>query len=280
MPDTNNIFLFSIDLEDVREGVVNGSLYKDRVVNNTLKYLDWLEKNNSTCTFFTVGKVAEKYPDLIKQIVRAGHEIACHSYSHTPLNLQTPESFKFDLEKNINALLKSGVESVKGFRAPVFSLTKDTSWAHEILAGCGITYSSSVLPADNPLYGWKEFGAAPKQINKKLIELPVTLNRFGPLNIPFAGGVYFRSFPFWFIRKSFKKYFKNNEPVLSYFHPYDLDSEQEKFMHAGINNSTLYNFLMYYNRKHMLSRLDKVVALDVKIMRYDDYIKNHLKNGV
>lgn len=280
MSETKNIFLFSVDLEDVREDVVNGNSYRDRVVDNTLNYLNWLKVDNSTCTFFTVGKVAEKYPDLIKQIVREGHEIACHSYSHTPLNLQTPESFKADLEKNIHALLKSGAETVKGFRAPVFSLTKNTAWAHEILAGCGITYSSSVLPANNPLYGWKEFGTEPKQVNKKLIELPITLNHFGPLNIPFAGGVYFRSLPFWFIKNSFKKQFEKNEPVLSYFHPYDLDADQEKFMHAGINNSKLYNFLMYYNRKNMISRLDKVLALDVKIMRYDDYIKTHLMHGV
>lgn len=272
-----NIFLFSIDLEDVRQSVINGHNYKDRVVVNTLQYLEWLEKNNYTCTFFIVGTIAEKYPDLIKEIIKRKHEIACHSYSHTPLDKQNVDSFKKDLEQNINALIKSGANQIKGFRAPVFSLTKKTAWAHDVISDCGLTYSSSVLPADNPLYGWKEFGTEARKINDNLLEIPITLDKFGPLNIPFAGGVYFRCLPFFLIKSSFKKFFYNNHPVLSYFHPYDLDIEQEKFMHAGINNSRVYNFLMYYNRANLLNRMNKILKLDVEIMTYDKYINTILK---
>ncbi|MCE3228219.1 MAG: polysaccharide deacetylase, carbohydrate Esterase Family 4-like protein [Bacteroidetes bacterium] len=268
-----NIFLFSIDLEDARVGVVNGHQYKDRVVANTKIYLDWLKKTGFNCTFFTVGEVAEKYPDLIRKIIDEGHELACHTWNHVPLNKQNPESFKKDLEKNIEALYKCGASSVTGFRAPVFSLTKETQWAYDVMAACGITYSSSVLPAQNPLYGWQEFGQSKKQVNNSIVEIPMSLNKFGPLTIPFAGGVYFRCLPFFFIRQSFQKRFASSEPVLSYFHPYDLDTEQEHYMHAGINNSRFYNFLMYYNRKNLINRLDALLKMDVKIMTYQDYLK-------
>ncbi len=269
-----NIFLFSVDLEDVREGVLNGESYKDRVVLNTLKYLDWLNKNNFKCTFFVVGTVAVKYPDLIKEIINKGHEIACHSYNHDSLDKQTPSSFKQDIEQNINALLKNGASEVVGFRAPRFSLTPNTSWAHDVLNNAGIKYSSSVLPAKNPLYGWDGFGFTPKKMPNGIIEIPITVDKFGPLTVPFAGGIYFRCLPFIFIKNSFKKNFAINNPVLSYFHPYDLDPDQEKFMHAGIDNNKIYNFLMYYNRKNMLKRLDSILELGVEIKPYAAYVKN------
>jgi polysaccharide deacetylase family protein (PEP-CTERM system associated) len=269
-----NFFLFSIDLEDVRDGVPNGNSYKERVVPNTLKYLDWLKKNKFKCTFFTVGTIAERYPDLIKEIINSGHEIACHTHSHIPLDKQTPDSFKRDINANINALVKAGALKVTGFRAPIFSLTQSTQWAYSVLEDAGIKYSSSVLPAKNPLYGWENFGIIPKKMNNGIIEIPISLNKFGPLTIPFAGGVYFRCLPFLFIKNSFIKSFQSNVPVLSYFHPYDLDTEQEKFMHAGINESKFYNFLMYYNRKNMIKRLDKILDLNVEIIPYEEYIKN------
>lgn len=271
---TKKIFLFSIDLEDVRDGVPNGEFFKERVIPNTLKYLEWLNTHNSKCTFFVLGTVAIKYPDLIKEIIHAGHEIACHTFNHIPLDKQTEDSFKEDIDKNINALIKCGAKNISGFRAPIFSLTQDTSWAYPILQNAGISYSSSVLPAKNPLYGWPDFGSSPKKITNKLIEIPITVNKFGPLTLPFAGGVYFRCLPFSFIKHSFQKAFNENNTVLSYFHPYDIDTEQEKFMHGGINNSKFYNFLMYYNRKNIIKRLDAILDLDLEIKTYAEYLKN------
>lgn len=269
---TNNTFLFSIDLEDVRENVENKHLYKDRVIENTHVYLNWLKKHQSKCTFFTVGKVAEVHPELIQTILAEGHEIACHSYAHIPVANQTPEEFRIDLSKNIEALQKAGCTTIKGYRAPIFSIDKRCEWAYEIMKEFGITYSSSVLPAKNPLYGWPEFGQEYKQLPNEIIEFPISLDRFGPLNLPFAGGVYFRALPEFLILRSFKKYFRNNQPALSYFHPYDLDTNQEKFMHSGINNNKFFNWLMYYNRKNLIKRLDMVIALDARITTYSEFI--------
>ena len=279
IPTKHNYFLFSIDLEDVRENVVNGFSYKDRVLENTLLYLNWLKKKSAFCTFFTVGKIAERYPDLIKLILDSGHEIACHSYSHITLNKLTPRDFKNDLEKNLESLHQCGAKNIIGFRAPVFSITEETRWAHEVLQESGFKYSSSVLPAANPLFGWENFGKTPKYINNALWEIPITLGKLGPLNFPAAGGVYFRVLPWMILKQNIKECFYSNSPLLSYFHPYDVDVYQEKFMHDGINNSKFYNYLMYYNRKNVFKRLDKLDEFDLKIVTYKQYI-DILANGI
>ena len=265
MPKT---YLFSIDLEDVRRDVENGHQYRDAVVSNTLIYLEWLKKHQSHCTFFTVGEIARDYPDLIKEITSQGHEIACHSMHHIPLDKLGEQQFEKDLNENIEALSKAGASGIKGFRAPVFSLTDKTKWAYPILKKCGITYSSSVLSAPSPLYGWPGFGTDQKEMDG-VWEMPVNLTSLGPKKIPFAGGVYFRILP-WFL---IKKAFNHCQEVIGYFHPYDLDIHQEKFLHAGINGSSLFNFLMYYNRKKVISRLDKLMQNGWEIKTYKHYLK-------
>lgn len=260
-------YLFSIDLEDVRRDVKDGHQYRDAVESNTIKYLDWLDKYNAQCTFFTVGEIAENYPSLIKEIQNRGHELACHSMHHIPLDKLNPNEFEKDLGANIEALIKAGAMDIKGFRAPVFSLTKKTSWAYAILKKLGISYSSSVLSAANPLYGWKEFGKEQKVIDG-VWEMPVSLTKIGPKELPFGGGVYFRVLP-WFITNSA---FKSSTEVIGYFHPYDLDVDQEKFMHAGINNSNFFNHLMYRNRKKLLPRLDKLMQDNWNIITYQEYL--------
>jgi polysaccharide deacetylase family protein (PEP-CTERM system associated) len=275
-----NIFLFSIDLEDARENVTDGHKYTDRVLENTTLFLNWLKKYDANCTFFTVGKIAESHPNLIKQLAVSGHEIACHSYSHTPVVTLGKEDFKRDLEKNINALLKAGASDIKGFRAPVFSLTRECEWAYDILSEFGFTYSSSVLPAKNPLYGWEGFGNDYKVMSGGIIEIPMTISNFGPLRMPIAGGVYFRVLPNYLIHKAIKKKFEESRPVLSYFHPYDVDSEQERFMHAGINDNSFFNYLLYYNRKGMIGRLDKLMnTFKPSILTYKKYTED-LKHGL
>ena len=273
-------YLFSIDLEDVRLGLKNPNDYSKRVPENTYQFLNWLNKYNFKCTFFTVGNIAEIYPSLINEIVMEGHEIAAHSNNHIPLNKLTKNEFKDDLKRNVDNLLKCGSNQIKGFRAPIFSLTESTKWAYEVLEELNFKYSSSVLPAKNPLYGWKEFGVTPKKVNKSIIELPMTLGRIGFLRLPYAGGVYFRALPNWVIKNKIKNHrYKVKTsllPLLGYFHPYDIDCNQEKFIHPGINNNKLYNKLMYYNRNKVFDRLDYIIENDFEIIRYDDFVKNNL----
>jgi polysaccharide deacetylase family protein (PEP-CTERM system associated) len=272
-----NVFLFSVDLEDVRLGLENPDSYLKRVPENTYRFLDWLNKYNFKCTFFTVGNITKIYPSLVKEIVMEGHEIAAHTNNHIPLNKLNKAEFKKDLQENIDALVKSGSNEITGFRAPVFSLIESTKWAYEVLEDLNFKYSSSVLPAKNPLYGWKEFGEKPIKVTENLIELPMTVGNFVHLKIPFAGGVYFRSLPNFMIKNKIKRNntgFKKKLPLLGYFHPYDIDLLQEKFMHPGINNNKLYNKLMYYNRDKVFFRLDNIIKSGYEILRYDEYVKN------
>jgi peptidoglycan/xylan/chitin deacetylase (PgdA/CDA1 family) len=213
-------FLFSIDLEDVRSNVKEGYKYKDRVEENTVVFLDWMQRRNVKCTFFVVGKIAEIYPNLIKRIIDQGHEIACHSYAHQPIINLGIENFKSDLIKNIEVLEKAGAKNIIGYRAPTFSLTQQVNWVYKILDEHGIKYSSSVLPAKSPLFGWESFGTEIKIVDN-IIEMPMSVDKFGPMT------------------------------------------------------NIFYNFLMYYNRKNLFKRLDKILDLGYKIVPYSEYLKKN-----
>lgn len=277
MSQNPNLFLFSIDLEDVRDRIPNGHQYRERVPEMTQKYLAFLADNNMKATFFTVGNTARAYPSLINEITSEGHEIGCHSDMHLPLTSLNKASFKIDLERNLESLYSAGANNITGFRAPTFSLVKKTEWAYEVLEELNFKYSSSVLPAKNPLFGWPEFGKEFKLVNNKIWELPITLTGTPFLNVPFAGGVYFRILPAMLVNYAFAKAFKNNQPVLSYFHPYDIDYEQERFMHPEINNSSFYNLLLYYNRKNVFGRMNSLMKeMDMKIIPYTEYVSKHL----
>ncbi len=263
-------YLFSVDLEDVRDMIDNGIQYKEAVVSNTQKYLAWLSKHKFKATFFVVGRTAQAFPSLIKEIADSGHEIALHSHNHIHLTKLTPEQFKADIAANINAIQKAGVATVKGFRAPTFSLVEQSKWAYKILRNAGIEYSSSVIPNTNPLFGWQNFGG--EQMVDGVYEIPMNVGN-KPFSVPFGGGVYFRVLPVQLSLQLFKNAAKKQQPVLGYFHPYDVDTEQERFMHPHLNNNKLLNKLMYINRSKVFNRLDRVIDLGFEVVRYDDYYR-------
>lgn len=263
------IFLFSIDLEDVRRLMPDGNRFMERVPEMVDLYLAFLKKYNANCTFFVVGDQIRAYPNLIKKIMDVGHEIACHTNTHIALNHQTAESFKEDIERFLESAYQIGANDIKGFRAPIFSLTEKTSWAYSILKSFGFTYSSSVLPAKNPLYGWESFGNAFKTVDG-IFEMPISIHP--KYKMPLAGGVYLRLLPFFVVKKAMKELLNQGLPLQNYLHPYDIDTKQEHFMHPGINNSKIYNFLMYYNRKSVFTKLEKIMELGVAIAPYKNYV--------
>jgi len=257
-------FLFSVDLEDVRDHVAGGAAWPSRVERNTRAYLRFLERHGIRATFFVVGAVAERHPTLIREIAAAGHELACHTHGHVPLDRQTPESLRADLERNLEALSRCGAGEVIGFRAPTFSLTEATRWAYGVLEELGFRYSTSVLPARNPLYGWPGFGAEPRRMGA-VWELPLTMHR--RLGVPLAGGVYFRVLPYFFIESGVRKQLARGEAVHSYFHPYDIDADQPPMAHADLGGNPLYDALMYVGRSRVLDRLERLAG----ICRFETY---------
>lgn len=251
-----SFLLLSIDLEDVRDWVEGGSSYREGVQVNTRLYLEHFRRWGVKATFFVVGSVARKYPELIGEIVAAGHELACHGNVHLQLDKFSPQQFRDDLEENLRSLKQAGAGDIKGFRAPTFSLTEKTAWAHEILADLGFDYSSSVLPANNPLYGWPAFGQDARKVTESLWEIPITLHSLPGLHVPIAGGVYFRVLPFWLTRWGIGRRVRNRQAVGTYLHPYDIDIHQEKFMHPDLGGNKYLNMLMFIGRKRVLGRLD------------------------
>jgi len=267
---TRETYLFSIDLEDVRLLIPGGEKYRERVPELTRTLLDFLHKFNVRITFFVVGEIARIYPDLIKEIMAAGHEVACHTDKHVPLDKLGPKMFKEDLLRNIEALIKAGAGEIHGFRAPTFSLVESTSWAYKIIHECGLIYSSSVLPARSPLYGWENFGHSLKLLDG-IWEIPMTLGSVGPLRIPFGGGIYFRVLPLLFLQLLFKR--AGPGPILGYLHPYDIDTEQERFMHPGISDNKFYNWLMYYGRRGALGKFSKFLG-EYEVKPYIEHIRH------
>jgi polysaccharide deacetylase family protein (PEP-CTERM system associated) len=262
-------FLFSIDLEDVRDHVRNGHSYSERVPGNTERYLGFLKAHGVRATFFVVGLVAERYPGLIKDIVAEGHEIACHTHTHVQLDKHTPESLEADLKRNLEVLYRCGAADIAGFRAPTFSMMESTRWAYPVIEKLGFRYSSSVFPARNPLYAWPEFGVEPRMIGK-VLEMPITIHP-RLFRVPIAGGVHFRVLPFFLVERGIKALTGQGRVIQSYFHPYDIDTGQERFMHPDLSENRVLNALMYVGRARVFSRLERVMDI-CRFVSYRDYL--------
>jgi polysaccharide deacetylase family protein (PEP-CTERM system associated) len=265
-------FLFSIDLEDVRSMIPDGHRYAERVPLLVGRYLDILARRGLRCTFFTVGDVARRYPALVRELAAAGHEIACHGSDHIPLDRMGPDRFRDDLARNLADLADAGAGEVRGFRAPVYSLTERTRWAWEVMAELGIRYSSSVLPARHPLHGWPGYSREVSLTEPGVWELPFSLTGVPGLDLPFAGGVYLRALPFALVRSFFRREIRNGRPIVGYAHPFDIDPEQERFVHPELGGRRVYHHLMYWNRGGMLGRIERLAALGAPIVPYAEYV--------
>jgi polysaccharide deacetylase family protein (PEP-CTERM system associated) len=274
LPTDNRLFLLGIDLEDVRTMIPGGERFIERVPPMIDRFLAFLERHDARCTFFTVGNVARRYPDLVRKVLDRGHEVGCHSSEHTTLDRHDPGSFRADLERCLQDLTRAGAQQIRGFRAPMGSLVPKTAWAYEVLPEFGFTYSSSVLPARNPRYGWPGFPPEGVRIRTGIVEIPVSVTGMPALNVPFAGGVYFRLLPRSIVRHFFERHRSAGLPVVGYLHPFDVDTEQERFMHPKLNGSRFLNRLMYYNRSEVLPRLATLLADEWTVIPYAEYVES------
>lgn len=242
---------FTLDLEDHRPHDGHQKRYP-QIVDQLMEFMDDLQIK---ATVFTVGTLAEEDPDLIKRIHAAGHEIAHHSYDHTPLTKQTPSAFKKDTAR-AKAILEDLIgTAVAGYRAPIFSLTRDSLWAVDILKELGFSYSSSVLPAHNPLHGLSGAPRCAFKWSNGLLEIPAPVGRVGFATLPFLGGVYLRYLPFSVIQKQIAK---SEAPLWTYCHPYDFDAREKNWRIKGA--SVPVSLMLWLNRGGTLKKLEKLVA--------------------
>jgi polysaccharide deacetylase family protein (PEP-CTERM system associated) len=206
--------------------------HESHVEKNTYKILGILAASNCCATFFSLGWVAEKYPQLIRRIAEAGHEIACHSNRHRLVYSMTPREFREDTRKAKEMLEDTGGVQVRGYRAPSFSITRDSRWAFEILAQLGFTYDSSIFPVKHLNYGMPSAPRIPFRVKTQygpLIEFPLPTLALGNARSPFGGGAYLRLLPYRFTRWGIRYINdRENRSVCVYLHPWELDTEQPR----------------------------------------------------
>jgi polysaccharide deacetylase family protein (PEP-CTERM system associated) len=204
-----------------------------RVIRNTKRTLEVLDRGNCRATFFVLGWIAEREPKLIRELARAGHELACHSHLHRPLHTLRPSEFRDDLIRSRSAIEDAAGDRVVGFRAPTFSITEKSLWALEILAEEGFQYDSSIFPIHHDLYGMPDAPRWPHRrrlpAGQTIWEIPPSTVRMGKMNIPFAGGGYLRLLPMLFTRWAIRRtHHRDRQPVVVYFHPWELDPDQPR----------------------------------------------------
>jgi polysaccharide deacetylase family protein (PEP-CTERM system associated) len=192
------------------------------VVDAVSKTIALLAETGNTATFFVLGSVAEHYPAVVRKILDEGHEVASHGYLHRRLIHLTPDEFKADLRRSLDALAGAGADEVKGYRAPCFSITKVTLWALDILRECGLKYDSSIFPVRRKLYGIPDWPRGAALLENGLMEFPPATVRGLGINLPVAGGGYLRMLPYALFAKGVHAR-SLSSPAVFYFHPYELD---------------------------------------------------------
>lgn len=200
-----------------------------RLSESTARILNIFDQFNVKATFFVLGWIAEKLPELVREIERRGHEIASHGYAHSLLTHSNPYEFEKDLDQALNVLVRCGVSRpVAGFRAPSFTIVKKTMWAFPILEKYNIRYDSSIFPIDfHPVYGIVNSPLGPYYITEKIIEFPLTCVTILGKRFPCGGG-YFRFFPYSYTKYCIQQSNAAKRPAVFYFHPWELDSGQPR----------------------------------------------------
>ncbi|MDB5316137.1 MAG: polysaccharide deacetylase, carbohydrate Esterase Family 4-like protein [Rhodospirillales bacterium] len=217
-----------------------------------------IETGNGLGTFFILGEVAVRNPGLVREIAARGHEVASHGMHHRALARSGRAALGDELARARGILEEVSGAAVLGFRAPLFSLDAGSAWAAECIAAAGFAYSSSVVPAWNPLHGWRGAPNKPFLFEAGLLEIPVPLGRVGPLAMPFLGGMYMRSLPPWRM-KQFSRQNAATEALWCYCHPYDIDTEPDGDV-AEAGNGRLARFFLRRNRSLMAPRLAALMA--------------------
>lgn len=234
--------------------------YPCRVERNTDVLLTLFAEKQIKATFFVLGWVAERYPEIVRKIVAEGHELASHGYSHQLVYSQTPEVFREETYRSKQLLEAQGQKPVIGYRAASYSITAKSLWALDILAELGFTWDSSIFPIRHDRYGMPNSPEQPYRIKTTsgafITEFPLTTAKLAGMSVPAAGGGYFRQYPYVLSRFLFKRASLNGtRPQIFYLHPWEIDADQPRVEGAGWFS----RFRHYTNLKHCLPRLERMI---------------------
>jgi polysaccharide deacetylase family protein (PEP-CTERM system associated) len=232
-----------------------------RADDQTRRLLDLFDTHGVKATFFVLGWVAERHAKLVREIHDRGHEIAAHSYWHKLVFEMTPDEFRLDLRRVRDLLQDMTGDEVIGYRAPTYSVTKSSLWAHEILLEEGFRYSSSVFPIAHDRYGISDYDRFPQTVLERngssLWEFPLTTLRLAGRNLPVAGGGYLRLLPARSIALALAHV--NNaesQPAIVYLHPWEIDPEIPKYRQSWIRDTR-----GYIGLSGMMEKLDLLLSL-------------------
>jgi polysaccharide deacetylase family protein (PEP-CTERM system associated) len=258
---------FSVDVEEyfhveAFKSVIARSTwgeYPTRVVNSTDRILELLELHGVKGTFFVLGWVARRFPDLVRRVAAAGHEVASHGMSHSLIYTQTPDEFRRETRESKKMLEDLSQCPVIGYRAATYSITAQSLWALDILCEEGFQYDSSIFPVRHDRYGIPGSNVAPHVREPKpgyrLAEFPLTTKGVLGYRLPVAGGGYFRLFPYWLTRTAFRRIIgKEGRPIIFYMHPWEIDPEQPR-----ISAGRLSRFRHYQNLEKCEARLQQLL---------------------
>ena len=258
---------FTVDVEDYFQ--VSGferdiprtawGSFECRVVDSTQRLLELLSRNNVRGTFFILGWIAARYPRLVREIQQAGHELGSHSYWHRLIYDLSPQEFRQDLRDSIAAISDAAGVAVTSFRAPSFSITARSLWALELLAECGIRVDSSIFPLRHDRYGMPEAATGIHALETPagtICEFPPTVASLFNMNLPAAGGGYFRMYPWSVMRQLLNQVQRQGRPLMFYVHPWEVDPEQPR-LSAG---SAMGRFRHYLNLATTLPKLERLLG--------------------
>ena len=258
--------VFSIDVEEwfhiletnsVSKNISDWDNYPSRINESMHMLFDVMDKHNVKATLFFLGWVGEKYPHLVKEACKRGHEIASHGYYHDLVYELGYKKFREDISRSKALLEDLSGQEVRGYRAPGFSLTPEASWAYPALIEEGFSYSSSIYPAKRAHGYFTEFGDEPREIiyqGKSILEFPMTVLEAPFTSLSCFGGGYFRLFPVGWFKAAAEMLKKKNKNLIFYIHPRDIDIEQPK-----LNLPMSRKFKSYINVGSALSKMDKIL---------------------
>jgi len=233
---------FSVDVEDYFQvGAFERHVPRQdwnrlepRVERNTRRLLDLCNEHGVKGTFFVLGWVAERWPGLVRDIRDAGHELGTHGQDHRRVTTLTPPQFREDVRRSKGLIEDAAGTEVIGYRAPNYSIVRETMWAMDVLMEEGFRYDSSIFPIRHDRYGIPDFPRFPRPVRgsngSSLHEVPISTVRLAGMNLPFVGGGYLRQFPMSFIRWGMRRLNRiERRPAVLYIHPWELDPEQPRF---------------------------------------------------
>jgi polysaccharide deacetylase family protein (PEP-CTERM system associated) len=253
--DDRIVNAMSIDVEDyfqvsAFDGVVarrEWATRESRVVANTTRLLQIFAEADVRATFFVLGWVGERFPALVREIAAAGHEVASHGYGHELIYSITPDAFRRDVRRAKDVLEQTAGAPVQGYRAPSFSVVEASLWALDVLIEEGYTYDTSIFPVHHDRYG---IAGAPRHAHVMqraagtIVEIPPSTVRLAGVNLPVAGGGYFRLLPYGWTAWGMKQVNRvDRQPVVFYLHPWEVDPEQPRIAAGRVSRFRHYTGL-------------------------------------